>query len=63
MKIVMARMIAKVFQGVNARYKTLRNQHLRINLVSTKLFPHQGRCPLLPFIEQGAVHDPSAAAP
>jgi len=33
MKIVMARMIAKVFQGVNAHYKTLRNQHLRINLV------------------------------
>ncbi|ERL01296.1 hypothetical protein O999_22760 [Pseudomonas putida LF54] len=33
MKIMMARMITKVFQGVNARYKTLRNQHLRINLV------------------------------
>lgn len=41
----MAAIIAKVFLQVNGCNSLLRKQHLRINLVTIKLFAHQGRCP------------------
>ncbi|WP_194790608.1 hypothetical protein [Pseudomonas sp. UFMG81] len=60
---LMPAMIARLCQDVNAHYKSLPNQHLRINLVKTKLISRQGRCPHPSPNEQGAVHDPPVTAP